>query len=144
MPERPVRDIIERSVMVTAAPGQSVHEAAAAMAEHRCGSILVLEGDRLVGIFTERDLLMRVVAAGKNADRTRLGEVMTRDPETIAADAPVLDAIRLMDEESLRYLPVMENERLIGVISAKDLPYSEIGRIAREIGDRHALAERIW
>jgi CBS domain-containing protein len=144
MPERPVRDIIERSAIVTAPSSQTVRKAAAAMAEHKCGSILVVDDGRLVGIFTERDLLTRVVAAGKDVDTTPLGDVMTREPETIDADRPVIDAIRMMDEESFRYLPVMENDRLIGVISAKDLPYSEIGRIAREMTERHALAERIW
>jgi CBS domain-containing protein len=143
MAERAVREIIRRSVMVTGTPRQTVHTAARAMAEHRCGSIVVLDRDRLVGIFTERDLLSRVVAAGKHPARTHLAEVMTRDPDTIAADADVAEAIRRMDEGSFRYLPVMEGGRLVGMISAKDLPYAAIGELARELDNRHDLAERM-
>jgi CBS domain-containing protein len=138
-----VREIIARNVMVTGTPRQSVHSAAVAMAEHRCGSIAVVDHDRLVGIFTERDLLSRVVAKGLDPKKTHLGEVMTRGPSTIAAEADVADAIRMMDEGSFRYLPVMEGERLIGMISARDLPYAEIGRLARELDTRHDLAERM-
>jgi CBS domain-containing protein len=138
-----VREIIARSVMVTGTPRQSVHSAAVAMAEHRCGSIAVVDHGRLVGIFTERDLLNRVVAKGLDPARTHLAEVMTRGPSTIEADADVADAIRMMDEGSFRYLPVMEGERLVGMISARDLPYAAIGRLARELDTRHDLAERM-
>jgi CBS domain-containing protein len=143
MAGRAVREIIGRNVMVTGTPRHSVHTAAVAMAEHRCGSIVVVEHDRLVGIFTERDLLERVVAKGLDPAKTQLSEVMTRGPETIAAEADVADAIRMMDEGSFRYLPVVEGERLVGMISAKDLPYAEIGRLASELDTRHDLAERM-
>lgn len=138
-----VREIIGRNVMVTGTPRQSVQSAAKAMAGHKCGSIVVVDGERLLGIFTERDLLERVVAAGKDPHATHLAEVMTREPMTIAADAPVAEAIRAMDEGSFRYLPVLDGARLIGMVSAKDLPYAEIGRLARELDTRHELAERM-
>ena len=87
MPRRLVRDFLARDTVLKAEPEETVRDAAIGMAAHHCGSVLVARGDVLVGIFTERDLLARVVAAGRDLD-TRLLEVMTANPDTIAADAP--------------------------------------------------------
>jgi CBS domain-containing protein len=114
------------------------------MAEHCCTSILVCDGEQLRGIFTERDLLMRVVAAGRDPAATRLAEVMTADPDTIEGSAPVAEAIRQMDEFSYRHMPVIENGRVIGVISWRDLPYEDRARVQPELKQRHGLAERMW
>jgi CBS domain-containing protein len=140
---RPVRDLIERAHLVRAAPGDSVRKAAEQMAEHVCGSVVVMDGERILGIFTERDLLMRVAAKGRDLDTTPLAEVMTRNPDTIAADAPVADAIRRMDEFSYRYLPVIEDGRLIGIISTRHLPFAEVIEMQDELEARHGLAERL-
>jgi CBS domain-containing protein len=144
MATRPVRELIERDQLVRATPSDSVRTAARRMVEQRCGSILVMEGEQLVGIFTERDLLNRVAAAARDLDQTTLGEVMTRDPDTIAADAPVKEAIRRMDEFSYRYLPVIEAGRVIGVISTRHLPFAEVLGMQWELEERHRLAERMW
>jgi CBS domain-containing protein len=114
------------------------------MAEHVCGSILVMQDDTLLGIFTERDLLMRVAAAGRDLDRTPIGEVMTREPDTIGVDEPVAEAIRRMDEFSYRYLPVIKDGKVIGVISTRHLPFGEVVAMAGELQQRHDLAERMW
>jgi CBS domain-containing protein len=140
----PVRELIERDCLVRAGPDDMVRAAVRSMAEHVCGSILVMEGERLVGIFTERDLLMRVTAAGLDLDRTKLRQVMTRDPDTIDADAPVREAIRRMDEFSYRYLPVIEDGRVIGVVSTRHLPFGAVACMQDELEQRHALAERMW
>ena len=102
-----------------------------------------MEGDRLVGIFTERDLLMRMAAAGRDLDRTAISEVMTREPDTIGADEPVAEAIRRMDEFSYRYLPVIEDSKVLGVISGH-LPFGDVVAMAGELQQRHDLAERMW
>jgi CBS domain-containing protein len=145
MPTRPVRDMLEcdRRV-VRAAPEDTVHAAASLMAENGCGSILVMEGERLLGIFTERDLLTRVAAPGRSLERTRLHEVMTRNPDTVRADDPVKEAIRKMDEFSYRYLPVFEDGRVIGVISTRHLPFGEVLAMQWELDERHAVAKRLW
>jgi hypothetical protein len=114
------------------------------MAENGCGSILVMEGERLLGIFTERDLLTRVAAAEKSLERTHLREVMTRNPDTVRADEPVKEAIRKMDEFSYRYLPVLEDDRVIGVISTRHLPFGAVLAMQWELDERHAVAERLW
>lgn len=144
MPNRPVRELIERDRLVSAPPSATVRAACETMTENRCGSILVMEGERLLGIFTERDLLNRVAAAGKDLDRTQLKEVMTRSPDTIGADEPVKEAIRRMDEFSYRYLPVIEGGKVIGVISTRHLPFGEVLAMQWELDERHALAERMW
>ena len=144
MSHRLVREIIHRATLIRATPDDTVRSAAKAMTENACGSILVMEGERLAGIFTERDLLTRVVAAARDLDQTKLRDVMTQDPDTIGADEPIKEVIRRMDEFGYRYLPVLENGRVIGVVSTRHLPFGEVIGMQWEIQDRHALAERIW
>ena len=140
-----IREMLDRDRgLVRAGPESTVRTAARLMAENGCGSILVMEGERLLGIFTERDLLTRVAAAEKSLERTRLREVMTRNPDTVRADEPVKEAIRKMDEFSYRYLPVLEDGRVIGVISTRHLPFGEVLAMQWELDERHAVAERLW
>jgi CBS domain-containing protein len=145
MSHRSVGALIEANRhLVSAGPEISVREAAATMAGQRCGCLLVMEDDRLLGIFTERDLLKRVVAPGLDPDATPLREVMTKEPDTIGADEPIQEAIRRMDEFGYRYLPVAENNRIVGVLSGRHLPFGEIIGMQWELDERHAVAERLW
>ena len=139
-----VREIIQRDRPLVGRPDDTIREAAARMAEHRCGSILVCADEKLHGIFTERDLLARVVAGGRDPARTQLVEVMTPDPATIEAAEPVAEAARRMGEGRFRHLPVLEGGHVLGVISLRDVPIEVIARLHPEIEQRHALAERIW
>jgi len=143
VPLRPVREIMSQAT-VRCAPDDTVREACRRMAANRCGHVLVCDGERLVGIFTERDLVNRVVAEGHDPARFPVGKAMTIDPVTIEADAPIREAIRVMDEGSFRCLPVMEQGKLVGVLTARDLPYEEIGRMARMLEEEHIFAERLW
>lgn len=143
MSKQPLRELIERDRLVCAAPGDSVRTAARLMAEHVCGSVLVMADERLVGIFTERDLAIRAVAPGLDLDKTPLGDVMTKDPDTVGADAPVEEAVRRMDEFSYRYLPIMDDGKPIGVLSMRCLAF-RLGDMQRELDDRHAVTERLW
>lgn len=144
MSKRPVREVIQRDTLVRADPATTVKAATDKMAKHRCGSILVMEGEAVVGIFTERDLLMRVVHAGLDPATTEVGDVMTKSPDTIGADSPIGDAIRSMDQFSYRYLPVIDGGRCIGVISTRHLPFGAVIGMAWELDERHRLAERMW
>ena len=87
--------------------------------------------------------MTRVAGAGKDLDRTALGEVMTRDPDTIGADQSVKEAIRKMDEFSYRYLPVLEDGRVIGVVSTRHLPFGQVLNMQWELQERHWLAEQM-
>ena len=137
MPDRPVRAILGRRrlgpALVAAGPDETAREAARRMAETCRGSLLVVEHGRALGLFTERDLLERVVAAGRDPARTRLHEVMRADFETIDADAPVAEAVRRMDESGLRHLPVVEGGRVLGVLSNRDIPVLELGHAAEKL-----------
>ena len=148
MSERPVRSILHRRRfgpdLVSARPDETVRDAAKRMAEQGCGSILVTEHERLLGIFTERDLLVRVAAASLDLAATTLREVMTADPETIDAEESVEEAVRRMDEGAFRHLVVVSGGRVLGVVSTRDIPALTLGRMAKELDQRHRLAERVW
>lgn len=101
------------------APAQTVAEAVRLMREHRVGCLLVCEGERLVGVFTERDLMRRVLAAGMPTT-TPVAECMTPDPVTVGPKEPVGAAVRRMEEGGYRHLPVVdESGRPLGVLSVK-------------------------
>jgi CBS domain-containing protein len=87
---------------------------------------------------------VRVVAAGRDAARTKLAEVMTREPDTIEGSEPVIEAVRRMDECCYRHLPVLEGEQILGVITLRDVPLDVMVRLQPELEQRHMLAERLW
>jgi len=122
MQERTILSIIGAQNTVTLQPGTTVRAAAKVMAQHRIGAVPVTEKGRLVGIFTERDLMNRVIAGDIDEDATRLGDVMTAEPQTIAADATIVDALHLMIDGGFRHLPVVQGERLVGIVSMRDIP----------------------
>lgn len=98
----------------------TVAEAASLMAQRRVGSVLVVDGSRPAGILTERDIV-RAVSHDVMAMHEPILDWLTRDPVTIAADADVFDARRLMVEGNFRHLPVMAEGRLVGMLSMRDL-----------------------
>jgi len=142
VPNRPVRDFLAGDVLLKASPEETVRDAAIGMAAHHCGAVLVCRDDTLIGIFTERDLIAKVVALGRDLE-TSLIEVMTANPDTIDADAPIASAIRQMNEFGYRHLPVVQSERILGILSIRDLPVAELALMQPEIEAREALAERI-
>lgn len=121
MAYRTLRKIVEHQKMLTAAPPKtSVLEAARLMKQTQVGALLVVEHGHLVGIFTERDALVRVLAEGLNPETTTLAEVMTLNPITIHPDQSFLSALHLMHENGFRHVPVAENGRPLGMVSARD------------------------
>jgi CBS domain-containing protein len=88
----------------------------------RIGAAAVIDSGELKGLFTERDLLNRVVAKGLSPQDLRLEEVMTRDPVTVASDSTLVQALKTMFESGIRHLPVMERGRFAGVLSCRDIP----------------------
>lgn len=141
MPNRPIRSLIQNQQIHTVDKGISVRTAAHIMQTARIGSVLVVEKDVLVGIFTERDGLFRVLAGGLDPDRTRVGEVMTAEPQTISPDRPLVHALHLMHEGGFRHMPVVENGRPVGVVSIRDAMGIEMVRLEHELDDKEALAE---
>jgi CBS domain-containing protein len=141
MYDDPVRKIMRKGKLLTAKPGGFVATAARRMAERNVGAMLVLEGGRLVGIFTERDVVFRVVAAGRDPRRTRLVDVMTRDPITIDPARPFGYALAVMYRQGFRHLPVVENGKLRGIVSARNALDPDLEEFAAEARRReHFLA----
>jgi CBS domain-containing protein len=144
MSNRPVIECIKRDEPLVGTADETVHAVAVRMAEACCSSILLCEGEELRGIFTERDLLTRVVAAGLDPATTPVGRVMTRNPDRIEATAPVIEAIRRMDEGCFRHMPVVDGNHIVGVVSWRDLPFDDRAEMEPELETRHKLAERMW
>jgi len=105
---------------VTAVPSETIAEAAARMADHRVGSVIVVDGERPIGILTERDLV-RFGASGARSDGTKVSEWMTEDPDCIGPDVSVHDAFASLAEHGYRHIPVVDAGRLVGVVSLRDL-----------------------
>jgi len=139
--DRPVRSIIENQAPVTATADMTVTVASRLMKAKRIGAILVLEGARLAGIFTERDALFRVIAEGRDPAKTRLGEVMTRNPRTIAPDRPFGHALHLMHEGEFRHVPGVENGRAVGIVSARDALGPDLRQFISDLDQRTHIGE---
>ncbi|MCP5372917.1 MAG: CBS domain-containing protein [Hyphomicrobiales bacterium] len=116
-----VRDHIQGQTVVQVDGKESVREAARLMFDRKVGSVLVMDGDNLRGIFTERDALYLFVATRRNSDTTPVEAVMTKDPETIGPDDSAADALARMDKGGYRHLPVVEGGKVLGVISRREL-----------------------
>jgi CBS domain-containing protein len=118
--------------VVTVAPKASVQEAIARMLEEGIGSVAVCDGPRLVGIFTERDVL-RCAGEGSLFGEVSVGDVMTRRPITVAPDDDIIGAAQLMAAKRIRHLPVCEGEFLIGMIGIRDV----LRRLVEEAAEQH-------
>ena len=112
---------------------QTVQEAARYMTERRVGAASVLDGTRLVGILSERDIMGRVVAPGRDPSATRVAEVMTRDLVVAAVGDPYEEGLRRMKQAGCRHLPVVEADRLVGMVSQRDLLQVDLSEKDEEI-----------
>lgn len=128
-----VPDVIRAQKLVTLTREASVRQAAHLMAERGIGAVLVVEEHQLVGIFTERDVATRVVSAGLDPDATKLGQVMTPDPDTLKTTATVRDALDLMKRHGYRHLPVVQGRKLVGIVSIRDLYNTVMDQLEADI-----------
>jgi CBS domain-containing protein len=117
---QPIRSIMEPRKLLVAPPQTTVLKAAEMMAKKHVGAVLVVDNDQLVGIFTERDAVFRVMARGLEPKATALADVMTRDPKTIAPEKPYGTAMLLMHENGFRHMPVLDKGKLVGIISSRN------------------------
>jgi CBS domain-containing protein len=126
-------DALMKRKMVTAAPTDSVEDASRLMRDASVGAILVVEGGDLAGIFSERDLVKRVIAEGKDPAGTQVGAVATREVVTVGADASLRTCAEELKSHQFRHLPVVDGKRPVGIISARDFFEAVSGELERFI-----------
>ena len=142
MPNRTLRQVVQGQTVVSAPADTTVRAAAITMARHKIGAILVVDDQgRLAGLFTERDVLNRVVAQGLDPDSTQLSAVMTADLQTATPDKPLAHALHMMFEGGFRHVPVVEGGRPVGMVSARNALGLEIQQFEKELEDRDHIAE---
>ena len=141
MPHRMVSSIIEDQKITTCTAQLTVSKAAKLMQQNDIGAIMVTEQGRLVGIFTERDALFRLIAQGRDANSTRVSEVMTRNPQCISPNKRFGHALHMMYEGGFRHVPVTRNGWPIGIISARSLLGPEFEQFADEVRQREHILE---
>ncbi len=133
-----LRSVLQRQNLVSAAATTSVYDVAVSMSEGHIGAIPILDGETLVGIFSERDLMTRVVVPGLDPKGTPVGDVMTRDVVTANLEEHVDFCLEKMQRVGCRHLPVMVDGRVVAVMSMRDLLRDEVAEQDHEI--RHLRA----
>jgi len=114
-------DLLKNQVTISAETRQTVLEVARLMVDHNIGAVPVLQNGQMIGIFSERDLMSRVVVAGKDPAHTAVREVMTEDPLTVAPSDSLETCMTLMKRHGFRHLPVCAVRELRGVVSLRDI-----------------------
>jgi CBS domain-containing protein len=122
-----VKDVMTANP-TTCAPQASVVDAAKVMAQEDVGSSPIVEGDRLVGVVTDRDIVIRVVAEGRDPQSTTIGEIASRDLVTVSPDDDLDRALELMAENQVRRLPVVEADTLVGIVAQRDIALQGVDR----------------
>ena len=137
---RRMTDIVRNQNPLVLSANATVRHACQSMRERKVGAVLVIDQKgHLLGIFTGRDAIGRVLAEGKDAERTRIGDVMTPDPRTVPPERSAIDALRLMSDLGCRHIPIVEHGRVVGIVSRADFRGLEVDRLDEETG----LWERI-
>ncbi|HTP47597.1 MAG TPA: CBS domain-containing protein [Casimicrobiaceae bacterium] len=141
MPWRPISSLIPGQRILTVPKETTVREAAQRMRDLKVGAAMVVAKEKLIGIFTERDALFRVIAEGRDPATTPVGSVMTRKPQTISADRPFGHALHLMYEGGFRHVPVVEDGRPIGMVSARDALGPELEEFESDLERKTRIGE---
>jgi CBS domain-containing protein len=139
MHRKVVPDIVDQQKIELLPARTMVRDAAKNMAERHIGAVLIGEGNRLQGIFTERDLLIRVVARGLDPDTTRLQEVMTLDPDTVGPDDWASLALERMRSSGYRHVPVVDDGIVVGIVSLRDLYAAAKRELEEDLQQREAF-----
>ena len=133
-----VNDILRGRELYSVESSQSVAEVAEWMTELNVGAICVVDHGELCGVFSERDLMKRVVVPRLDPAKVRVGVVMTRDPVTVKSAASVDDAIEMMRKHKVRHLPVLAEGYLAGFLSMRDLMNFDLERKTEEVDQMRA------
>ena len=134
-----VPDVVNNQKIRSVTGAMTVREAAKIMAKHHIGALLVTKRDKLEGIFTERDLSVKIVANGQDPDKTKVSQVMTKNPETVHPDDTAVSALEKMKAQGFRHLPIVDKDQIIGMVSVRDLYASAKSQLEDDLKDRDAF-----
>ena len=135
---RTLGDLVQTQEMRYVNKGPSVLEAVNYMSEHRIGAVPVLDGDRLIGIFSERDLMVKCVAGRLDNGKTKIEEVMTQKVIIMEAGDTYEECLRIMKQESIRHIPVCDGDKLVGVVSMRDIMKADVEDKEQKIDILHS------
>ncbi|WEN14920.1 CBS domain-containing protein [Rhodanobacter sp. AS-Z3] len=121
------------NAIYSVAPETPVLEAIKHMAEHRVGALLVMRGEQLVGVMSERDYARKVILQGRSSSQTAVSDIMSGTPVTVGPETDVFDCMRLCTDSRIRHLPVVEGDKVVGMISIGDLVKAVIDAQAEQI-----------
>jgi CBS domain-containing protein len=127
-----VRDLVQDRKVYSVDAGRTVLEAARLMMEHNFGALPVLRDGELAGIFSERDLMNRVVAVGRTPAHTAVSEVMTPNPRAVSLDESIEECLFIMHEFGFRHLCIVEGKELKGLVSLRDILMHQAGELQRQ------------
>jgi CBS domain-containing protein len=132
---RRLSEIVRYQHPLTLPRSATVRHACERMRQRKVGAVLVTDQDgRLLGIFTARDAIGRVLADGRDPEKTAISEVMTANPRTVPPGHSAIDALRLMFNVGCRHIPIIENDRVVGIVSKSDFCGLELDRLDEETG----------
>ncbi len=134
-----VRNVMQKRKLLKASPAIVVSNVAKRMSGRNIGAALVVDGESLIGILTERDIVFRVVAPNLDARTTHIRDVMTPSPHVIHPDKPFGQALLIMHEMGFRHLPVVEDDKLVGIVSARSALDPDLEEFAVEVQRRKHL-----
>lgn len=144
MSKRNIGDVVAGRTLVSAEKQMTVREGCRLMTEKTIGALLILEDQKILGIFTERDALNKVLSAGLDPDKTTLAEVMVPKPQTITPDKPLAYALYMMSEGGFRHVPVVDEDGApIGMVSARDALGQDLVELERELKHQEELETSI-
>ncbi len=132
-----LREIMREGFLFAVRRDATVSEAARTMAENNVGIVAVLDGDRLVGVFSERDAVRRVIDRGLDPTATVVGQVMTHDLVVADEHEDCQTALRTMDQANIRHLPVVRGNQVVSMLSIRDLMRVEMQRLVEELRSLH-------
>lgn len=120
---RPILELLKQRAPVTWSlqPDVSVFDALKALADHNVGALMVMDGGKLVGVFSERDYTRKIALAGKSSKETRVREIMSTTVIKVAPEVKTRDCLSLMSQKKIRHLPVVDGDKVLGMISIRDI-----------------------
>jgi CBS domain-containing protein len=120
---KPIAELLHKRdpTVYKVAPGVTVFDGLKLLSDYGVGAMLVMEGDKLVGVLSERDYTRKVALQGKNSRETRVSEIMTREVITVGPQTRTRACMALMSQHKIRHLPVVDNGKVLGMISIRDI-----------------------